>query len=255
MTVHPSTEAETANPAFAGEWPLPLNQPNVFDGLALLASLDPETVPVRIFDPQYRGVLDKMQYGNEGVNRGRARSQLPQMDDDTITNFIAGIARALIPSGHLVLWVDKFHLCSGIHTWLDDTTLTIVDLITWNKGRMGMGYRTRRCCEYALILQKHPERSKGVWRRHDIADVWTESAVRLAGVHPKPVGLQSALIETVTDPSDVVLDPAAGSYSVLAAAKKAGRQFLGCDLVDVAARSSGVEVRTRTARSHSPRRA
>ena len=227
----------------------------MYDGLAFLAFLDPETVPVCIFDPQYRGVLDKMQYGNEGVNRGRARSQLPQMDADTISNFIAGIAGALIPSGHLILWVDKFYLCSGILPWLNGTKLTIVDLITWDKGRIGMGYRTRRCCEYALILQKHPERSIGVWRCHDIPDVWTESAVRLAGVHPKPVGLQSALIEAVTDPGDVVLDPAAGSYSVLAAAKKAGRQFLGCDLVDVAARSPGVEVRTKTGRSHLPQRA
>ena len=62
--------------------------------------------------------------------------------------------------------------------------IDVVDLITWDKRRMGMGYRTRRCCEYALISQKHPEQSKGVWRRHDIPDVWTESAVRLAGVHP-----------------------------------------------------------------------
>lgn len=33
----------------------------------------------------------------------------------------------------------------------------------------------------------------------------------------------------VTDPGDGVLDPAAGSYSVLTAAQPAGRQFLGCD--------------------------
>ena len=46
------------------------------------------------------------------------------MDDDTISNFIAGIAGTLIPSGHLILWVDMFHLCSGIRRWLDGTTLT-----------------------------------------------------------------------------------------------------------------------------------
>ena len=80
MTVLSDTEAKGSIPAFAGEWPLPLNQPNVHDGFALLASLVPETIPICVFDPQYRGVLDKMQYGNEGVNRGRARSQLPQSD-------------------------------------------------------------------------------------------------------------------------------------------------------------------------------
>ena len=67
-----------------------------------------------IFDPQYRGVLDKMRYGNEGVSRGQRLSGLLQMSEETITEFIAGISTALIPSGHLLLWVDKFHLCKGI---------------------------------------------------------------------------------------------------------------------------------------------
>ena len=56
--------------------------------------------------------------------------------------------------------------------------------------------------------------------------------IRLGAVHPKPVGLQAALIEAVTDPGDIVLDPAAGSYSVLAAAQRMGRRFLGCDIAD-----------------------
>ena len=213
-------------------WPLPLNQPNRYDGLALLAELAPAAVPLCIFDPQYRGILDRMQYGNEGVSRGQRRSGLPQMREDTIATFIAGIARALVPSGHLFLWVDKFHLCSGVQPWLeqDGVDLEVVDLVTWNKGRMGMGYRTRRHCEYLLIMQKPPKRAKGVWQKHDIPDVWTETVSRGKATHPKPINLQAALIEAVTNPGDVVLDPAAGSYSTLAAAHQVGRQFLGCDL-------------------------
>ena len=38
----------------------------------------------------------------------------------------------------------------------------------------------------------------------------------------------------MTDPGDVVLDPAAGSYSVLTAAHDVGRRFLGCDVVEMA---------------------
>ena len=183
------------------------------------------------FDPQYRGILDKMQYGNEGVSRGQRRSGLPQMPEDTIAAFIEGIARALIPSGHLFLWMDKFHLCQGVRPWLEreGLNLEIVDLVTWDKGRMGMGYRTRRVSEYLLIVQKRPKRAKGVWQKHDIPDVWNESIPPKAGVHAKPVNLQAALIAAVTDPGDVVLDPAAGSYSVMTAAQQAGRQFLGCD--------------------------
>ena len=233
MTVFAATRAPGACQPAAAEWPLPLNRRNRCDGLKLLAMLQDATAPLCIFDPQYRGILDKMQYGNEGESRGRRRSELPQMDEDTIARFIAGIARVLIPSGHLFLWVDKFHLCSGVRHWTERPGLEIVDLVTWNKGRMGMGYRTRRYSEYLLILQKRPKRAKGVWQRHDIPDVWTETAASGQGsVHPKPVKLQAALIEAVTDPGDVVLDPAAGSYSALAAAQQAGRRFLGCDIAE-----------------------
>ena len=224
------TTAHAGNPAAAPTWPLPLNRRNRLDGLELLRSIPPGVVPLCVFDPQYRGVLDKMRYGNEGQRRGRRRSALPQMDGDVIAEFIARIEPALTPSGHLFLWVDKYHLCSGVEDWLEGTGLEIVDLVTWNKGRMGMGYRTRRCVEYLMIIQKPPVRVNEGWKKRDIPDVWTERVSRNAAAHPKPVHLQAALIEAVTEAGDVVVDPAAGSYSVMAAAHQAGRQFLGCDV-------------------------
>ena len=230
MTVFATTRTPRLGGTPTVQWPLPLNRRNQFDGLDLLAALDAETVPLCIFDPQYRGILDKMQYGNEGVSRGRARSSLPQMSEETIGKFLEGISRALTPSGHLFLWVDKFHICTGVEPWLTKWGLEIVDLVTWNKGKMGMGYRTRRYAEYLVIAQKPPKRAKGVWHRHDIPDVVTEKVERIGNVHPKPVNLQADLIDAVTDPGDVVLDPAAGSYSVMTAAHQAGRQFLGCDI-------------------------
>ena len=229
MTVFATTRAPRPDQHIVREWPLPLNQRNQYDGLDLLAALEPASVPLCVFDPQYRGILDKMQYGNEGVSRGRARSALPQMSEETIAKFIAGIEAALIPSGHLFLWVDKYHLCTGVGSWVNEWGLEVVDLITWNKGKMGMGYRTRRYAEYLVIAQKLPKRAKGVWRRHNIPDVWTEIADDHYA-HAKPVFLQAALIEAVTDSGDVILDPAAGSYSVLQAAKWMGRRFLGCDI-------------------------
>jgi hypothetical protein len=38
------------------------------------------------------------------------------------------------------------------------------------------------------------------------------------------------LIGAVTKPADLVVDPAAGSFVVMDAAKKLGRDFVGCDL-------------------------
>jgi len=50
------------------------------DGLTLLKSLENNSVSLVFFDPQYRGVLDKMNYGNEG-ERQIKRSKLIQMDE------------------------------------------------------------------------------------------------------------------------------------------------------------------------------
>lgn len=200
------------------------------DGLAFLTSLPAASLPVAFLDPQYRGVLDKMAYGNEGKSRERARVALPQMTESQIARFVAGIDRCLMPSGHLFLWIDKFHLCTGIGTWLEGTSLETVDLLTWDKQRMGMGYRTRRQAEYLVVLQKLPKRAKGVWTVHNIPDVWGEKVSRVDHAHRKPVGLQAELIAAVTGEGDIVIDPAAGSFSVMEACQRTGRRFLGCDI-------------------------
>ncbi len=205
--------------------------PNRQDGLELMATIADGTIAAAFFDPQYRGVLDKLSYGNEGVSRGRDRSSLPQMTEETITAFLRSLDRVLRPSGHLFLWVDKFHLCEGVRPWLEGTALQMVDLVIWDKERIGMGYRTRRRCEYLLVLQKKPVRAKGCWTSHTIPDVWPERPVKGAHPHAKPVGLQKELILATTRPGDIVLDPAAGSYSILTACQAAGRTFLGGDII------------------------
>jgi site-specific DNA-methyltransferase (adenine-specific) len=206
-----------------------LDARNHADGLKLLRALEPDSFPLCIFDPQYRGVLDKQKYGNEG-SRQKERSALPQMHEAQIIAFINAIDKALMPSGHLLLWTDKFHLCTGIANWLNGTDLNTVDLVVWNKMRTGMGYRTRRRSEYCLVLQKAPLRAKGVWLVHDIPDVWDER-LQTKFTHAKPVKLQARLIEALTNTRDIVIDPAAGSYSVLEACQLTNRQFLGCDVL------------------------
>lgn len=62
------------------------------------------------------------------------------MGEETVREFVSEIARVLAPSGHLFLWVDKFHLCEGVAGWLPGG-LKIVDMVVWDKARLGMGYR------------------------------------------------------------------------------------------------------------------
>ena len=218
---------------------LRLNERLAMEGTKFLKMIPAASFPIAFFDPQYRGILDKMSYGNEGKGRFIARCALPQMSEEVIANFVRLIDKALMPSGHLFLWIDKFHLCTGFSHWLAETSLEVVDLVTWDKERIGMGYRTRRKSEHLVVLQKLPKRAKGVWTSHGIPDVWhelaeswvwSEKVSRNGHIHHKPVGLQTELIRAVSNVGDVVIDPAAGSFSVMTACQEVERNFLGCDI-------------------------
>src|SRR5258706_7196745 len=109
-----SGKRDLVAPTFIMKKGLKLNKRQKMDGLKLLKILDEKTIPLVFFDPQYRSVLDKQGYGNEGTGRQSCRSKLPQMDGKAIKGFLKEIERVLIPSGHLMLWVDKYIVCSGI---------------------------------------------------------------------------------------------------------------------------------------------
>lgn len=112
---------------------------------------------------------------------------------------------------------------------LELARLRAVDLITWDKGRIGMGWRTRHQAEYVVVLQREPLHAARTWRDHAIPDVWEEK-VSKRHPHSKPVGLQERLIRAVTQPGELVVDPAAGGYSVLEACVRCDRNFCGCDV-------------------------
>ena len=206
-----------------------LNKQNKICGLDLLKKIKDQSVNLCFFDPQYRGVMDKMSYGNEGA-RQKKRAILPQMSEDIISEFCNQIDRCLVPSGHLMLWVDKYHLVEGVSQWFTTSSLETVDMLTWDKGRIGMGYRTRRKSEYLIILQKKPKRAKGVWTLHDIPDVWQEKITEKNHVHAKPIELQKKLILATTKENDLVLDPCSGGWSVLKCCNALNRNFIGADL-------------------------
>ena len=207
-----------------------VNRRNKMNGLELLDLLDKESIKVAFFDPQYRGVLDKLSYGNEGKSRGKDRSALPQMSQEIIFEFLAKIELVLKPNGYLFLWLDKFHLFE-VKSWIENyQSLEIVDMITWNKMKIGMGYRTRRKSEYLVVIQRYPRKAKSTWTLHNIPDVWDEKILDKNHTHAKPIELQKQLILATTNENDLVLDPASGGYSVFRACKEINRNFIGCDL-------------------------
>ena len=198
------------------------------DGLDLLQLLPDASAALAFFDPQHRGVLNHLKFGNEGA-RQRGRAQLPAMTEDYIDDVCREIARVLRPGGYLMSWVDTFCLCEAHHLRIADVVRP-ADLIAWDNLRIGMGKRTRRRGDYLLILQKQPINAR-TWRDHGIASRWPEKVDRKLHPHIKPIGLISRLIAAVTEPGDVVVDPAAGSFVVMHAARALGRNFVGCDLI------------------------
>src|SRR4029077_801257 len=104
------------------------------DALTLLQSLPDGCTPLVFFDPQYRGVLDKLSYGNEGA-RQKGRFALPAMSNDYIDACCHEAARVLTPSGYLLRWTDTFHLCEGDHLRIRE--VQCVDLVAWDSLRIG----------------------------------------------------------------------------------------------------------------------
>ena len=179
-----------------------------------------------LFRSQYRGCWTSWPR-HEASSAGR--NGRTDADARRVIGLLCGIP-GCDPSGHLFLWVDKFHLCQGVGQWLEETSLGIVDLVTWDKATFGMGYRTRRRGEHCIVLQREPRKAKGVWTAHNIPDVVREKITQKSHTHAKPVDLQGELLAAVSNEGDFVIDPAAGSFSVLTAAVNRGRTFLGCDL-------------------------
>jgi site-specific DNA-methyltransferase (adenine-specific) len=212
---------------------VPRNARNRMNGVQFLLSLRNEEARLAFLDPQYRSVLDQLAFGNEGT-RQKERAKLPQMSDDDIAFFIEQIARVLKPSGHLLLWLDKFSIGSGHHLryFFRTPNLQIVDLIHWNKMRFGMGRRARCVSEYLLIVQKRPVLAKSIWTDNSIRDSWAESVDPTIHPHAKPFALTERLIRATTAAGDLVIDPAAGGYGVLDVCRLTGRQFAGCDLAE-----------------------
>jgi site-specific DNA-methyltransferase (adenine-specific) len=189
--------------------------------LELLRSLPAGCSPLVFFDPQYRAVLDKLKFGNEGA-RQKGRAKLPAMSDDYIEACCREMSRVLRGNGYLMLWADTFNVCEAHHHRIADV-LSCVDLIVWDNLRIGNGYRSRRRGSYLVVLQKPPIVARQSWTDHGIPDRWAEKVDRRLHAHIKPVGLIRRLIGAVTAPGDLVVDPAAGSFVVMHAAHALGR--------------------------------
>lgn len=115
--------------------------------------------------------------------------------------------------------------------------LGITKVWRWTKERMQKAY------EEGLVIQPRPgavpryKRYLDEQRGKPLGDVWSDvdplnsqARERLGYPTQKPLTLLERIVETSSNPGDVVLDPFCGCGTAIAAAQKLGRHWLGIDI-------------------------
>ena len=116
--------------------------------------------------------------------------------------------------------------------WMDEV-LSFDQMIVWDKGPMGMGWRYRR--SYETVLVAHKGKSfKWYDDSHKIENIIRNfrKIIPTDKEHPtqKPVELATHFIRLHTKPGDTVLDPFMGSGTTGLACQLLGRNFIGIEL-------------------------
>jgi DNA modification methylase len=121
--------------------------------------------------------------------------------------------------------------------WLDEH-LEFKQMVVWDKGPMGMGWHYRRSYETVLVAQKKGAACKWYDETHQVENIIRPGYKGMAKIipssaqHPteKPQELASHFIQLHSQPSDLILEPFAGSGSTLRAAKDLGRKWIGIEI-------------------------
>lgn len=213
-----------AIPAVAGSPTLPRNQVLEGDCIEVLGNLPAESIDLVLTDPPY-------------LCRYRSRDGQTVANDnssDWLNPAFKQIARVL----------KNHHLCVSFYGWQQ------VDLFmaAWRAaGLRPVGHLVfpkRYTSHVSTFEARHEQayvlakgRAPGI--RNPAPDVlpWSYTGNRL---HPtqKPLEALVPIIEALTVPGQVVLDPFCGSGSTLVAARKLGRDFVGIEMEECHVRTA-----------------
>lgn len=174
-----------------------------------------------VTDPPY-GIAYQ---SNAGVGAGTR----PISNDGTRVSL--RLYRSVIPmlQGAPTLWCTRWDAWPDV--WeLFAASMKVNGLLVWDKGQPGMGDLSHWGPSYELIASCGPVKTRG---SRDCSVLRYNTVPSHNRNHPteKPEALFRYLIEKVTDPDQVVLDPFMGSGTTGVAAVSAERKFIGieCD--------------------------
>lgn len=203
-----------------------LNKIYQTDALEGLKELDSNSVDLIIIDPPY----------STPVITAFGRKKVKNLADLSIQeHFFRSLKvefeRVLKPNGRLFIFCDdKFYpiLYAVFYDWLN------IQLLIWDKGRIGMGRPIRKQHELIIYLNRESyEHNKDNQTTHYPSILkFSHDKEKVHGAQ-KPIKLLEHLIFGFSDEGDVVLDCFAGSGNTLLASKNLNRKFIGFELNDI----------------------
>lgn len=205
------------------------------DTLTILTDLEAECHAV-ITDPPYASGTRKEATRNSSgaMLRGERWAEKPiENDQMTTTGFVWFMRQICMAAMPLMLDGASFLSFIDWRQWpslvgaVESTNLRVNKMIVWDKMSYGLGNGFR--AQHELILHA----SKGT---PCIADKGTGDVLRFRRdansdhPSPKPVGLMRQLIQVVTEPGDLIIDPCMGAGATLIAARQLGRRAIGIEI-------------------------
>jgi site-specific DNA-methyltransferase (adenine-specific) len=223
------------NPYYADEF-VTIYHGDCLDVLDELTNQPFETAQAFVMDPPYAsGTRKEMGKSSSGAMlRGERFANRPiDLDQMTTQGFVwlmrsvAQIGNRMIEDGGSVLSFIDWRQWPNLVGALETCNYRVQSMVVWDKGSIGMGNGFRR--QHELIC--HASRGVPNVYHRGIGDVLTfprEEPVDHPS--PKPVPLMQRLLEVVSEPGRLIVDPFCGAGATLRAAKDLGRRAIGIEL-------------------------
>lgn len=194
--------------------------------LALLNKLPDESVDAIVTDPPY-GI------DYQSARRIDKSQWKPKIKNDKAPYiwWLAEAFRVLKVEGALLCFT-RYDVEKDFRWAMEIAGLTPKAQIIWDKGIHGMGDLSGDVApQHENIIFATKGKFKFPNKRlKSVIKVQRVSAEKLQHPNEKPVELISTLIEGITKPGDLVLDPFMGSFTTAVASRQLERNWIGCDL-------------------------
>ena len=202
----------------------------VGDCLAIMPTLDADSVDAVVCDPPYGTQGEAGGYGRRQLYAGKyGRRIAGDVDLSAMEAALPLMVRALKPDAWLALFGAPRRTGALVRAF-EGAGLDIFGEVIWDKGVPGLGYHIRYSHEVVYICRKgDPPRPAEA-----LLSVCRVAAGRVAAgaahPHAKPVPLLRRLVRWCCPPGGLVLDPFAGCGPVGVAAVLEGRRYLGVEV-------------------------